>query len=579
MNKKITTISISALILGLFTQMIPMFAFTPYQWITRLVKIVRVLSPNINLSYISDRLYTYHNFKTGFEINFLDLSVYALILFGTIFYLKSRGKEIRLLRFTFSIILLTKVLSVFSFVISIIFYGKFLQGESFYVVLNILSITADIVWLLTSYIVIKMLSQKIGLIKHKTKENLTDYVDSPKAQRFLHHILDLILSITICSRLVIFFFREFLGQIEDVFGERAAMYFVIIVSHLIYLVLFELVFKATPAKLLTGSRVVMASDDKITIKTVFLRSISRHVPFEAFSYLGEGNGWHDKWLKTRVVKEENFGVPVKKYLWIIAIFAVKGILSYVGHEAKDRYDSYQWKKNKYNNKIENIEASLNVLSTDYFFEINDVRDKYETGHDTYYLKVDSINQKFVTFKYFKMEDYSPSIYEIEKYYENNKIKIPSTRILKKELNMSYTDDYGDFKDMKRDGLNFIPESEKKYFISESFCAYKPNITLLTTGGYGQGYISIELGNDGWPAELIDIKNIEGNLNWTNELPQKVKSKVHYSDRGIILRAENFEYGQPYKFQITLLDSIGRIEEYLIEGVNSERIMKLIDGEE
>ncbi len=575
MNKKITIISISALVLGLFSQMIPMFTFTPYHWIIRFVKLVKVLSPNINLSYFSNQLFTYYNFTTGFEMNYLDLSIYALILFGTILYIKSRGKEIRLLRFSFSVILLTSGVSVFSLIISIIFYGQSLQGESFNAVLNFLSVIASTIWLWASYIMIKTLSQGIILIKQKSEKNLPDYVDSPKPQRFLHHILDLILSITIFSRLVIFIFRGFLEHVGDILGERAAMYLVIIISRLIYLVLFEFVFKSTPAKFLTGSRVVMDTDDKIGIKTIFLRSVSRFVPFEAFSYLGEANGWHDKWAKTRVVKEENFGVPAKKYLWIIVIFIVIGILSYIGYEIKDRYDSYLWEENKYNNKIEYIEKSLNQLTTDHFFEINDIKDRYETGHDTYFLKVDSVSEKFVVFRYFKMEDRFPTIYEIEKYYEKIKHSTPSVKFSKEELKKSYTNDYKSFKNMKREGINFIPESQKKYFISEAFKAYKPNIFLLT-GGYGYGFISIELGNDGWPAKLLDITNIEGELNWINELPQEVKSKGHYFDTGIVLRADNFEYGRPYKFIITLSDTIGRVEKFLIEGVNMERIMTRID---
>lgn len=35
--------------------------------------------------------------------------------------------------------------------------------------------------------------------------------------------------------------------------------------------------------------------------TTLLRTISRYVPFEAFSCFGE-RGWHDTWSKTYVVK-------------------------------------------------------------------------------------------------------------------------------------------------------------------------------------------------------------------------------------------------------------------------------------
>jgi hypothetical protein len=178
----------------------------------------------------------------------------------------------------------------------------------------------------------------------------------------------------------------------------------------------------------------------------------------------------------------------------------------------------------------------------------------------------------VVFKYFKIEAYLPTIYEIEKLYERTKHNMPSMNISKEELKKSYTKDYKSFENMKREGIKFIPESQNKYFISEVFKAYKPNITLLKTGGYGQGDIRIEMHNDGWPAKLIDITNIEGHLNWKNELPQEIKTIKHNLDRSIVLRADNFEHGQPYKFTITVLDTIGRLEQFLIKGVNAERIM-------
>jgi hypothetical protein len=32
------------------------------------------------------------------------------------------------------------------------------------------------------------------------------------------------------------------------------------------------------------------------------RTFSRFVPFEPFSFLGSGHGWHDRWSDTRVVR-------------------------------------------------------------------------------------------------------------------------------------------------------------------------------------------------------------------------------------------------------------------------------------
>src|SRR5690606_3178020 len=314
-------------------------------------------------------------------------------------------------------------------------------------------------------------------------------------------------------------------------------------------------------------RVIMKNGDNISLQTAFFRNLSRHVPFEAFSYLGTGNGWHDKWLNTRVVKEENIGVPLKKYSWIFLIFLVLGILGYTGHRLWDKYDNYHSQKEKYEQKTEEIEHSLNNLSNEHFIKLEGTEIKVR---EFYYMKVDTIMEHSIVFKYFKMNDYSPSGYEVEKYYEAHKEGMLYTEVLKTDLENSFTKDYDDFND-NRSGYNFFPETKKNYFIVDIFRGYKPNITLYTYGDdYNREIISILMENDGWPAELTQIKNLEGDLNWLNKLPQKINAKYTYSTQGEILRAENFEYGKVYKFEFTIKDSLGREEKII---ANFDDIMR------
>lgn len=59
-------------------------------------------------------------------------------------------------------------------------------------------------------------------------------------------------------------------------------------------------------KYITGSKVICIDGTEPTFKDYFIRNISRFVPFDALSFLGE-NGWHDGWSETRVV-------DLKKYI-------------------------------------------------------------------------------------------------------------------------------------------------------------------------------------------------------------------------------------------------------------------------
>lgn len=75
---------------------------------------------------------------------------------------------------------------------------------------------------------------------------------------------------------------------------------------LIYYFLFEYFSKGrTLGKYITGTQVVSIDGLQPGNYSIFIRSISRFVPFNAFSFLGE-NGWHDQWSDTRVVKKKNY---------------------------------------------------------------------------------------------------------------------------------------------------------------------------------------------------------------------------------------------------------------------------------
>lgn len=78
------------------------------------------------------------------------------------------------------------------------------------------------------------------------------------------------------------------------------------VMGLVYYSLFETWFGRTPGKWITGTCVVNLDGSRPGFGKVLQRTLSRLVPFEAFSFLGSGDsGWHDKWSDTVVVDLRN----------------------------------------------------------------------------------------------------------------------------------------------------------------------------------------------------------------------------------------------------------------------------------
>ncbi len=74
-------------------------------------------------------------------------------------------------------------------------------------------------------------------------------------------------------------------------------------GYLIYYALFEGLTGRTPAKLITGTRVVDAYGDRPGFGKILLRSLARFIPFEPLTFLRAGQeGWHDTLTETHVVR-------------------------------------------------------------------------------------------------------------------------------------------------------------------------------------------------------------------------------------------------------------------------------------
>ena len=75
-----------------------------------------------------------------------------------------------------------------------------------------------------------------------------------------------------------------------------------LINTLVYYIFCEAAFKGyTLGKLITGTRAVRISGEPLSFRDVLMRSLSRLVPFEAFSGFGTAP-WHDTWTKTTVIK-------------------------------------------------------------------------------------------------------------------------------------------------------------------------------------------------------------------------------------------------------------------------------------
>ena len=138
-------------------------------------------------------------------------------------------------------------------------------------------------------------------IKEKVKEKKYNFIPTTRVKRFLDLILDWI---------GIYIFALIFGVVLGITGlyffiEGVGDWFFGIILTVSYYVIFESIWSKTPAKFITRTKVITEYGEKPSFKTIFIRTLVRFVPFEAFTFLSpeRPKGWHDRWSKTIVVDD------------------------------------------------------------------------------------------------------------------------------------------------------------------------------------------------------------------------------------------------------------------------------------
>ncbi|UOQ65222.1 RDD family protein [Hymenobacter volaticus] len=124
-------------------------------------------------------------------------------------------------------------------------------------------------------------------------------------QRIINYIVDLI-----TFYVIIFFLGATYSMIAAIIDNQAMLdgldspwtTFISFVIMLSYYFIMESMTGRTMGKIATRTRVVMEDGSKLTTTAAFQRTLSRIIPFEAFTFFGGGPGLHDRLAKTRVVK-------------------------------------------------------------------------------------------------------------------------------------------------------------------------------------------------------------------------------------------------------------------------------------
>jgi uncharacterized RDD family membrane protein YckC len=135
-----------------------------------------------------------------------------------------------------------------------------------------------------------------------------------KGRRFLNMIIDRIVFYLIFALIGVLLGLIFslVGYEEGIIWIENLSYITPLLDYLItflaifaYFMILESLVSRTIGKALTKTIVVLENGEKPTPKDIAIRTISRFVPFDPFSFLGDpSRGWHDSWSNTYVVRED-----------------------------------------------------------------------------------------------------------------------------------------------------------------------------------------------------------------------------------------------------------------------------------
>ena len=140
------------------------------------------------------------------------------------------------------------------------------------------------------------------------KNKITPEMYASKSKRFANFVIDYIGQLIIGAGFGVLMVilanitgdYEYVAWIDNMgnLGEYAMG----IVILIIYYLVFESLTGRTLGKYITNTKILTEEGQKPEVDKILYRTLSRMIPFEAFSFFGEaGRGWHDTISKTVVV--------------------------------------------------------------------------------------------------------------------------------------------------------------------------------------------------------------------------------------------------------------------------------------
>lgn len=258
------------------------------------------------------------------NVNLIESVFLLLMLLSVMLYRYSNNREVRLLTFILCTIFLNQLACFFMNslgAINLVGAEKLTFWDKMY---SAFAILKPLMYMWFSYSLLKPIvagfNPDVVSTFYDTFE-LKEFVFPSSSVRIFHHILDIFLLILMYSIYIFGWLKGPLKSIEASLDIRLALLMYFVVVSFLYYAISEWLFGATPAKMLTQTRVVNEEGNTPKPSAFWLRTLYRRIPFDAISFIGN-SGWHDKFSGTQVVCLKSNGVKGGVYWWLLFVLFV-----------------------------------------------------------------------------------------------------------------------------------------------------------------------------------------------------------------------------------------------------------------
>ena len=220
---------------------------------------------------------------------------------------------------------------------------------------------------------------------------------------------------------------------------------------------------------------------------------------------------------------------------------------------------HKWSVNHYKESTDALTAKLQHLTTNDFITIEN---RSHPSNHISYLKVEDIKGDDIMVT--QVESDNPEPMKVEKEYTKHASTLPSVKVSLQKLLKAFPKDLdsmlGDAAD--RATANLLND-DTRYIVKDVVRHFRPIVKVSFVSFFDKG-INIRCHNEGWPATITEMKNVVGNIDWSEIINTEFPSESGRSSM-YTLDGKNHKYGVPYKFVMTLKDSTGHLYKYEIDG--------------